>query len=564
MSDEDRDRERDRDRVWLHGEKVGAGFKCKYCRETKSGGGGTRLKEHLAHRGKNVKKCPSVPPDIKAYFQLDIDKTKEKKSSRFRQQLRADEAARTHFGDDDQRAGARYDRGGGSSSQRVPERVRDYNLAQASGLRQQRIDTGVGVKLPTGREIDGKYLDENVKEFQKEIDKWKIEWNEFGATLMCDSWTSPTQKSIINFLVYCNGMMYFLKTIDATGEVQDHKFIMQKAIGGELVKRNATRFGTNYMFLESFMRRKDKFMVWFMSPEFRHSRYFLTEMGRYAFDNITNVEWWENMQYVLDEVEPLYVFLRFADQEKSPTLGEVLMQYTNTKHTYQSKFENDSARYKMIMDVVDARMNTVMTDTYVQPACALHPYVNYVMGTTSNLMTDLRKGVERMFDSNTAAMALQEYDFFKRKIGDFSSDLARRMAVDRGTSPSSWWSMFGSDTPTLQRVAKRLLSQCVSSSGCERNWSTFAFIHTKLRNKLGYLKLHELVFVNYNLRIRIQRATGTPEPSEFDPALAFMEPRPQYGYGQVPAAPAYHYQYDGLDQYHDPSNMPEYYHYDSS
>eukprot|EP00267_Zea_mays_P045107 XP_020397349.1 uncharacterized protein LOC109941222 [Zea mays] len=418
-------------------------------------------------------------PDIKAYFQLDIDKTKEKKSPRFRQQLRADEAARTHFGDDEyedelkaalhqsrvehefsERAGARYDRGGGSSSQRVsrgaldrmmgrsreqvPERVRDYNLAQASGLRQQRIDTGpwtsVGVKLPTGREIDGKYLDENVKEFQKEIDKWKIEWNEFGATLMCDSWTGPTQKSIINFLVYCNGMMYFLKTVDATREVQDHKFIMQeiknvlkiidpenvvqivtdngsnfkkackmlsretieykhivwqpclahtinlmlkdigkwahheamiqsaqricswmynssslhsmmkKAIRGELVKWNATRFGTNCMFLESFMRRKDKFMVWFMSPEFRHSRYFLTEMGRYAFDNITNVEWWENMQYVLDEVEPLYVFLRFADQEKSPTLGEVLMQYTNTKHTYQSKFENDSARYRIVGD----------------------------------------------------------------------------------------------------------------------------------------------------------------------------------------------------------------------
>ena len=59
-----------------------------------------------------------------------------------------------------QRAGARYDRGGGSgsSSQRVsrgtldrmmgrsreqvPERVKDYNLAQSSGPKQQRIDTG--------------------------------------------------------------------------------------------------------------------------------------------------------------------------------------------------------------------------------------------------------------------------------------------------------------------------------------------------------------------------------------------------------------------------------------
>jgi hypothetical protein len=114
------------------------------------------------------------------------------------------------------------------------------------------------------------------------------------------------------------------------------------------------------------------------------------------------------------------------------------MQYTDTKHTTQSKFENDNACYNMIMEVVDARMNTVMMDTYVQPACALHPYVNYVMRTTNNIMTDLHKGVERMFDLNTATIALQEYDFFKRKIGDFSSELARRMVVDRGTSQSSW------------------------------------------------------------------------------------------------------------------------------
>ena len=28
--------------------------------------GGTRLKEHLTHRWKNVKKCPSVPPALTA------------------------------------------------------------------------------------------------------------------------------------------------------------------------------------------------------------------------------------------------------------------------------------------------------------------------------------------------------------------------------------------------------------------------------------------------------------------------------------------------------------------
>jgi hypothetical protein len=42
--------------------------------------------------------------------------------------------------------------------------------------------------------------------------------------------------------------------------------MMRAAIGGELVKWNATRFGTNYMFLESIHRQRDKFMTWVASP----------------------------------------------------------------------------------------------------------------------------------------------------------------------------------------------------------------------------------------------------------------------------------------------------------
>jgi len=37
-------------------------------REPKAGGGATRLKEHLAHRGNDVKDCPSVPKEVKAFF----------------------------------------------------------------------------------------------------------------------------------------------------------------------------------------------------------------------------------------------------------------------------------------------------------------------------------------------------------------------------------------------------------------------------------------------------------------------------------------------------------------
>ena len=108
----------------------------------------------------------------------------------------------------------------------------------------------------------------------------------------------------------------------------------EKKYWGELVKWNATRFGTNYMFLESIMRKKDQFMQWMVTSEFRESRHFKSEMGQYAFQTLTSLDWWNNMKYVLDDVEPLYSFLRFADQDKVPTLGEVHVQYQNTKLTY--------------------------------------------------------------------------------------------------------------------------------------------------------------------------------------------------------------------------------------
>uniref|UniRef100_A0A804UAZ9 HAT C-terminal dimerisation domain-containing protein n=1 Tax=Zea mays TaxID=4577 RepID=A0A804UAZ9_MAIZE len=53
-------------------------------------------------------------------------------------------------------------------------------------------------------------------------------------------------------------------------------------------------------------------------------------------------------------------------------------------------------------------------------------------------------------------------------------------------------------------LARRIVSQWLSSSGCERNWSTFALVHAKLRNRLGYEKLHKLIYVHYNFKLHIQ------------------------------------------------------------
>jgi hypothetical protein len=58
--------------------------------------------------------------------------------------------------------------------------------------------------------------------------------------------------------------------------------MMKNAIGGNLVRLNTTRFGTNYLFLESLLRRKDRFMQWMATPQLQKSGYLDSNAEKYA------------------------------------------------------------------------------------------------------------------------------------------------------------------------------------------------------------------------------------------------------------------------------------------
>ncbi|MQL75169.1 hypothetical protein Taro_007549 [Colocasia esculenta] len=71
---------------------------------------------------------------------------------------------------------------------------------------------------------------------------------------------------------------------------------------------------------------------------------------------------------------------------------------------------------------------------------------------------------------------------FREGVGSFAepSAIAGRDRIDG----ADWWFNFGHSTPILRKIAVKILSQTSFSSGCERNWSTFALIHTKVQNRL--------------------------------------------------------------------------------
>jgi hypothetical protein len=68
---------------------------------------------------------------------------------------------------------------------------------------------GEGIASPTGRDIDGKYLDMNEKDLKDRYAKFQNDWPIFSVTLMCDSWTGPAWMSVINFLYIAIGSRGF-------------------------------------------------------------------------------------------------------------------------------------------------------------------------------------------------------------------------------------------------------------------------------------------------------------------------------------------------------------------
>ncbi|MQL86980.1 hypothetical protein Taro_019515, partial [Colocasia esculenta] len=103
-----------------------------------------------------------------------------------------------------------------------------------------------------------------------------------------------------------------------------------------------------------------------------------------------------------------------------------------------------------------------------------------VMRGTMNVITRLVRTMNERLD------AMTEVERYRMKLGIYGG-YDMRCAAQRLT-PAEWWIQVNyqqASTNPLMYVAKRVLSQTTSSSQCERNWSTFSLIHTKIRNRLG-------------------------------------------------------------------------------
>ncbi|WVZ96346.1 hypothetical protein U9M48_042001 [Paspalum notatum var. saurae] len=397
---------------------------------------------------------------------------------------------------------------------------------------------GEGVPCPTGEAIDGPYLERNYEELMENMESCKNDWDQYkNASFLYDCIKTVVVDEIgedrVMQVVTDNGSNYRKACLDLAsdypkinwqpcaahtinlllkniGQLRDvdrvicsaqricrffynHNRLhaeMKRHIGGELYRWNATRFGTVYIFLQSFWDRMDKFRQWMVSEEWKNSDYNRDPEYKYTDQCLSNRQWWDNVKFVLDLVGPIYSLLRFADSQKIGTVSRFLPRVMACRGMLEVYLSDRPEILKNILQALDGRVKNMCKNTLMLAAGVLDPEGHYNYDTSSNpeYLMELAIAIERVADSPQSAVRLiSEFQYFKANKGMFGSTTARLAALSPDVTPANWWSIYGGDTKELQKYALRIVSQCVSSSG---------------------------FYVHYNLKLQVQQLESEHQEKE--------------------------------------------------
>ena len=98
---------------------------------------------------------------------------------------------------------------------------------------------------------------------------------------------------------------------------------VRKVCGGDIVRPGATRFATNYIALESLLKKRADLKKIFISDEWASHKLSRSTIGHDVEVLMFDHTYWEKVSKLVSIYEPLYTVLRIVDSEVVPTLSFV-------------------------------------------------------------------------------------------------------------------------------------------------------------------------------------------------------------------------------------------------
>jgi hypothetical protein len=268
------------------------------------------------------------------------------------------------------------------------------------------------------------------------------------------------------------------------------------------------RFATNFILLQSLCAYEKNLQRMLLSDKWKNSNYSKTADGKGIEKLVFHYPFWRDADEVIAISEPLVKVLRMVDGDKAQ-MGYIYEAQDTAQKSIRAKFQGRDDDCLSVCENMDFGWQLEFyrplhaAGYYLNPAFFYDKSLHVNVGLTEGLF----QCIERMSpDDTTRVSIVQQLQEYKNASGLFGSAVVIRLR--KIVSPSLWWENFGSETPDLQKFAVRVLSQICNASRCEHSW-TMKNLHSKKRNRLAQKRMNDLVFVQYNLRLRHKQLEGS-------------------------------------------------------
>ncbi|KAL3675557.1 hypothetical protein R1sor_025505 [Riccia sorocarpa] len=281
----------------------------------------------------------------------------------------------------------------------------------------------------------------------------------------------------------CNEVVCFIKNSH-----QPHTMLMDFfSDGATLLKPGITRFATSIIMLdrtfhlEHCLKRmvvSERWKTWATDSRRPSKTRIKAERIKQI---ILDDTYWNKCHDVLLMVEPVYRLLRQVDAHKD-FMGRIFWESWETQESIRNLWKH-SERHELY------GWDYILEDfqEYIQV------YGEGILGYECDgdelkiWMEKCNDELESIACQNAAVWTLP----YKEKA----------LSEKTKNNPLAWWGICGKAAPNLRMVAMDVLGLTTVASACERGWSSYGFVHNKLRNRLAMHRQHKLVYILHNARI---------------------------------------------------------------
>ncbi|GKV24229.1 hypothetical protein SLEP1_g33864 [Rubroshorea leprosula] len=373
------------DAAWEHCVEVVEGtkksIKCLHCQKAFRGGGINRIKQHLAGKGGDVRKCNKVPFDVRYRMQQSLKEIEESKKQA------KNVWEENPFGHCDEDAPDLQEipnpstapqsqvKGKGleisANKKRKASGIENYFAPRATPGAQPSIRSVLAGKdalhnadLAIARELVEFVGSDNVVHLVTDnaanYKKAGRLLNDIYPTIF---W-SPCAAHCLNLILSDIGKLEVVSNLASRASLVS-KFIynhpsllawLRKREGwAEIIRPGPTCFATTFIALKSIHEHRHDLQALVTSLEFKESRYYKDHKANDVVAVVLDKKFWNNCELVVKIVGPLIRLLRIVDGDERPSLGYVYDGMYRARKAIKTILMNRKSLYKPYTRLIKGR-----------------------------------------------------------------------------------------------------------------------------------------------------------------------------------------------------------------